>query len=130
MIEGNIQRLDNKSENLIETLWGIRTTIPYVNSIAIVSCEGIPIESILPKGIDDDRIAAVTATILSLAERAIHTMKLEDLEQICIQSSDQYFIVFKVRNNAVLAITASKKAKLGFIFLECNRICEKLAKII
>ena len=130
MVEVSDQNVEDDFKTLIKILKGIRYIIPGLNSISIISYEGIPIISILPKGLDEDLIAVLTATILSLAERAIHALKFKDLDLICIQSSEQYFIVFTAGKNAVLAVNANKTANLGFIFLECNKIREKIANII
>ncbi|MEJ2251934.1 MAG: roadblock/LC7 domain-containing protein [Candidatus Lokiarchaeota archaeon] len=40
--------------------------IPEVKSAAIVSVEGLPIASALPQDIDETRVSAMTAAILSL----------------------------------------------------------------
>ena len=104
--------------------------IPKLKAAAIVSYEGIPIASMLPEGVNDSEIAALTATLLSLAERAILCMHTEGLEQICIQGTDQYFIIFTAGQNAVLTISASKDANLGLIFLEGKRCCKKITLII
>lgn len=130
MLEVSNQNDEDDFRILIKILKGIRHIIPGLNSISIISYEGIPIISMLPRGIDEDLIAVMTATILSLAERAIHALKFKDLDLICIQSSEQYFIVFTAGKSAVLAVNANKKANLGFIFLECNKIREKIAKMI
>ena len=53
--------------------------IPGVKAAMIVSTEGLPIASMLPQGVDEERIAAMTATLLSLSERAIIEIKRETL---------------------------------------------------
>ena len=62
--------------------------IPELKAVVIVSYEGIPIASILPEDVNNVEIAALTASILLLAERAIVLLNTGYLEQICIQCSD------------------------------------------
>ena len=42
----------------------------FVKSVAIVSTEGLSIASALPQGVDETRVAAITASLLSLAEKS------------------------------------------------------------
>ncbi|MBY9008060.1 MAG: roadblock/LC7 domain-containing protein [Candidatus Lokiarchaeota archaeon] len=105
-------------------------SIPEVKSAAIVSVEGLPIASALPQGVDETRIAAMTAAILSLGERAAHEMHKGDLEQIMVKGSDGVLLVLAAGPNAVLTVSTTKDVRLGLIFLDCKRTCEKIARLI
>ena len=50
---------------------GLIGAIPEVKSAAIVSTEGLPIAFAFPPGIDEKKVAAMTATLLSLSEKVI-----------------------------------------------------------
>ncbi|MBD3216151.1 MAG: hypothetical protein GF311_26290 [Candidatus Lokiarchaeota archaeon] len=104
--------------------------IPEVKSTAIVSVEGLPIASALPQGVDETRIAAMTAAILSLGERAAHEMGKGELEQIMVKGSDGYLLVLAAGPNAVLVVSTTPDVRLGLIFLDCKRTTEKIAKLI
>jgi hypothetical protein len=121
-------------ESTGETLDGILkqllAAIPEVKSTAIVSVEGLPIASALPQGVDETRIAAMTAAILSLGERAAHEMGKGELEQIMVKGSDGYLLVLAAGPNAVLVVSTTPDIRLGLIFLDCKRTTEKIAKLI
>ncbi|TXT65599.1 MAG: Roadblock/LC7 domain protein [Promethearchaeota archaeon] len=121
-------------ESTGETLDGILkqllAAIPEVKSTAIVSVEGLPIASALPQGVDETRIAAMTAAILSLGERAAHEMGKGELEQIMVKGSDGYLLVLAAGPNAVLVVSTTPDVRLGLIFLDCKRTTEKIAKLI
>ncbi|MBD3194227.1 MAG: hypothetical protein GF317_04175 [Candidatus Lokiarchaeota archaeon] len=121
---------ENTGESLDEILKSLLAAIPEVKSAAIVSVEGLPIASALPQGIDETRIAAMTAAILSLGERAAHEMKKGDLEQIMVKGSDGILLVLAAGPNAVLTVSTTKDVRLGLIFLDCKRTTEKIAKLI
>ncbi|MFX1258986.1 MAG: roadblock/LC7 domain-containing protein [Promethearchaeota archaeon] len=95
-----------------------------------MSVEGLPIASALPQGVDETRIAAMTAAILSLGERAALEMNKGDLEQIYVKGSDGYMLVLSAGPNAVLTVSTTKDVRLGLIFLDCKRTCDKIAKLI
>lgn len=117
-------------ETLDIILKRLLSAIPEVKAAAIVSVEGLPIASALPQGIDETRIAAMTAALLSLAERAIQEMRKGDFEQVYVKGTDGYLLVLAAGQNAVLTVSTTKDVRLGLIFLDCKRTCDKIAKII
>lgn len=117
-------------ETLDEILKKLLAAIPEVKAASIVSVEGLPIASALPQGVDETRIAAMTAAILSLGERAAQEMNKGDLEQIFVRGSDGYLLVLAAGPNAVLTVSTTKDVRLGLIFLDCKRTCEKIAKLV
>lgn len=103
--------------------------IPEVRSAAIVSAEGLPIAYAFPEGIDETRVAAMTATLLSLSERTILEMKKGDFDQLYIKGSEGYLLVMQAGPDMVLLVSTTKDVRLGLILLDCRRTCEKIAQI-
>ena len=122
--------LSSTPETLDDILKKLLAAIPEVKAAAIVSVEGLPIASALPAGIDETRIAAMTAAILSLGERAIMEMNKGLFEQIFVRGTDGYLLVLAAGPNAVLTVSTTKDVRLGLIFLDCKRTCEKIAQLI
>ena len=122
--------MESTPETLDVILKKLLSAIPEVKAAAIVSVEGLPIASALPQGIDETRIAAMTAALLSLAERAIQEMRKGDFEQVYVKGSDGYLLVLAAGQNAVLTVSTTKDVRLGLIFLDCKRTCDKIAKLI
>jgi len=117
-------------ETLDELLKKLLSSIPEVKAASIVSVEGLPIASALPQGVDETRIAAMTAAILSLAERAIHELGKGDFDQVMVKGTEGYILVLAAGRNAVLAVSTTKDVRLGLILLDCRRTCEKISKLI
>ena len=120
---GNEETLDDILKNLL-------ATIPEVQSAAIVSVEGLPIASALPPDVDETRIAAMTAAILSLGERAAQELGKGALEQVFVRGVTGYILVMAAGPNAVLTLSTTKDVKLGLIFLDSKRTCDKIAKLV
>ena len=118
--------------NIIEKLELILKKLLASNrdiTIAIITTmEGLPILSILPRRYNETRISAMVATMLSLSERAIIEMEIGEFKQIFIKGNDGYLLVFDAEL-AVLAVSTTEKAKLGLIFLECERASHEISKI-
>jgi predicted regulator of Ras-like GTPase activity (Roadblock/LC7/MglB family) len=122
--------MEPTSENLDDILKKLLAAIPEVKAAAIVSAEGLPIASALPQGVDETRIAAMTAALLSLAERSVIEMEKGLFDQLYVKGSDGYLLVLQAGPNAVLTVSTTKDVRLGLIFLDCKRTCEKIAKLI
>ncbi len=116
------------TESLEDILRKLISSIPEVRSAAIVSVEGLPIASALPRNVDETRVAAMTAAMLSLGERAAQEFEKGDLEQVYVRGVDGFVFVMSAGSNAVLTISTSKDVKMGLIFLDGKRACEKIAK--
>ncbi len=101
-----------------------------MRAATILSQEGLPIASALPHDVDETQLAALTASILCTAEKASLQMRAGDLEQVYIQGSDRNLLVLTVGQNAVLMISTNKNANIGLIFLNCRKICEKIALLV
>ena len=127
MIETVEASTPDSLDDLLKKLLG---AIPEVKAAAIVSAEGLPIASALPQGVDETRIAAMTAALLSLSERAIIEMNKGDFDQLYVKGSDGYLLILQAGPNAVLTVSTSKDVRLGLILLDCRRTCEKIAQLI
>ncbi len=122
--------MESTPESLDTILKKLLAAIPEVKAAAIVSVEGLPIASALPQDVDETRIAAMTAALLSLAERAALEMSKGEFEQVYVRGSNGYLLVLSAGQNAVLTVSTTKDVRLGLIFLDCKRTCEKIAKLI
>ncbi len=122
--------MESTPETLEDILKKLLSAIPEVKAASIVSVEGLPIASALPNDIDETRVAAMTAAIMSLGERAIHELSKGDFEQIFVKGTEGYLLVLAAGPNAVLTVSTTKDVRLGLIFLDCKRTCEKIAKLI
>ena len=67
---------------------------PEVEAAAVVSFDGLPMASALPATMDEDRVAAMSAALLSLGERAAEGLGRGGLNQVYIEG--EYGTVFLV----------------------------------
>ncbi|MHA1931435.1 MAG: roadblock/LC7 domain-containing protein [Promethearchaeota archaeon] len=101
-----------------------------VKGAILVSAEGLPIASAFFQSADETKIAAMTTALLSLAEMSVIEMGKGEFDQIYIKGSDGYLLVMRAGPDAVLTISTTKDIRLGLIFLDCKRTCEKIQKLI
>ena len=61
---------ETRGDTLEGVLNELQGSIPEIEAAAIVSVEGLPIVSALPTDVDEAKVAAMTAAMLTLVEKA------------------------------------------------------------
>ncbi len=120
----------SRSQLIVELLRDMQATSPDIEASAVVSVDGLTIASALPQGVEEDRVAAMSAAMLSLGERIATELGRGSLEQVYIKGSSGYVLLMSVGNEAVLTALARENAKLGLILLDMRRAVMELSKLI
>ena len=115
---------------MVERLRDMQASSPAIEASAVVSVDGLTIASALPSGVEEDRVAAMSAAMLSLGERIASELGRGALEQVYIKGSYGYVILMSIGTEAVLTALARENAKLGLILLDMHRSVEALSKLI
>jgi len=117
-------------ETLDDVLKNLLASIPEILAAAVVTPEGLPITAQLPAGVDETRIAAMTAAILSLGDRAAAELGKGMLEQVFVRGEKGYIFVMAAGDEAILTLSTTKDVKIGLIFLDAKHTCDKIVKLI
>lgn len=120
----------SRTEQLVERLRDLQASSGDVEAAAIVSVDGLSMASSLPADIEEDRVSAMSAAMLSLGERISSELGRGELEQVMVKGEKGYVILTAVGEEAVLTVLARKDAKLGLIFLDINRTVDALQQIV
>ena len=120
----------SRSQQLVEELKKLQISSPDIQASAIVSSDGLIIASALPNNVEEDRVSAMSAAMLSLGERISTELKRGDLDQVYIRGDSGYVMLMAVGNEAVLTVMANENAKLGLIFLDIKRTADVLIGLI
>ena len=119
-----------RTQLMVERLRELQASSPDIEASAIVSVDGLTIASALPQGIEEDRVSAMSAAMLSLGERIASELGRGSLEQVYIKGLTGYVVLMSVGEDAVLTALAREHAKLGLIFLDMRRATDDLRKLI
>jgi predicted regulator of Ras-like GTPase activity (Roadblock/LC7/MglB family) len=115
---------------MVEELKKMQISSPSIQASAVVSVDGLIIASALPAGVEEDRVSAMSAAMLSLGERISSELERGNLNQVYIRGDHGYVLLTAVGEEAVLTVMAKEDAKLGLIFLDIKRTAEKLSRIL
>ncbi len=120
----------SKIERLTYMLKELEATTPDIEASAVVSIDGLMIASALPQDVEEDRVAAMSAAMLSLGERTASELARGELSEVYVKGETGYIILMSAGENAVLTALARKDAKLGLIFLDMKRTAEEIKTVV
>jgi len=101
-----------------------------IEGLSIVSSEGLPVVSLLPQEIDEIVISAITATLISVGEKANLQLNKGFLQRVILEGDNGYIVITSIDENTLLTAFTSKRVKLGLIFLALQEAIEKLKPIM
>lgn len=120
----------SRTQLMVERLREMQASSPDIEASAVVSVDGLSIASALPQEVEEDRVSAMSAAMLSLGERIANELGRGSLEQVYIKGENGFVVLMSVGEEAVLTALARQQAKLGLIFLDMRRATEDLVKLI
>lgn len=119
----NISMLQDELQNFV-------TTASDVQGAALVSPDGLALASVLPGAMDEERTAAMSASMLSLGERIGRELARGTVERIVVEGEKGYGVLVGCGSDAVLLVLAGAGVKQGILFLEVKRVVTKLAPLL
>lgn len=119
-----------RSELLANTLKELNSSSADVEGSAVISTDGLVMSAVLPGGMDEARVGAMSAALESLGARTAKELGRGTLEQVLVKGSAGYVLMVGAGPDAVLGVLASKDAKLGLVFLDARRAAEAITKVV
>jgi len=104
--------------------------VPEVEAASVVSFDGLAMASALPHDMDEDRVAAMSAALLSLGERAAEGLGRGALSQVFIEGENGTVFLISADDEAVLVAVTSKGAKTGLMLFEVRRAAVAIAEAL
>jgi uncharacterized protein len=120
----------SRMELMQERLRDLQGTTPDIEASAVVSVDGLIMASALPVGVEEDRVSAMSAAMLSLGERIAGELGRGALDQVYIKGQNGYVILMSIGEEAVLTTLVRQNARLGLIFLDMRRSADDLSKLV
>jgi predicted regulator of Ras-like GTPase activity (Roadblock/LC7/MglB family) len=115
---------------MVDRMRDLQAGTPDIEASVVVSVDGLVMASSLPAGLDEDRISAMSAAMLSLGDRITGELGRGELAQVYIKGSEGIIVLMAVGEDAVLTVLARASAKLGLIFLDMKRAVDDLVRLL
>jgi uncharacterized protein len=115
---------------LTSVLKDLIATSTDIEASGIVSTDGLMVASVLPVNMDEHRVAAISATMLSLADRTARELTSEALDQVLTKSAKGSVLMTYVGKDIGLVVLVKPDAKLDLILLEITKATESIKKLL
>lgn len=123
MTHPNLELLVERLKILNQAAFGIEASM-------IVSADGLTVASALPDGMEESRISAMSAAMLSLSESITRELQKGTLEQVYIKGGNGYVLLMDIAQKAVLTVFARENVKLGLIILIMKQTAADLESLL
>ncbi|MGK7944675.1 MAG: roadblock/LC7 domain-containing protein [Microcystaceae cyanobacterium] len=101
-----------------------------VQGAALVTPDGLSLASTLPSNMDEERVSAMSAAMLSLGERIGQELARGNIERIYVEGGDGYGVLTSCGEDAVFLVLASKAVKQGILMLEIKNALGELKQAL
>jgi hypothetical protein len=119
-----------RTDQMVDRLRSLQGKTPDIEASAVVSVDGLIMASSLPAGIEEDRVSAMSAAMLSLGERIAGELGRGGLDEVYIHGDEGYVLLMASGQDAVLTVLAREQAKLGLVLLEMRRAAQDLEQLV
>src|SRR3954452_11102841 len=92
----------NRADLMVDRLRNMQAAAPDIEASAVVSVDGLIMASALPAGVEEDRVSAMSAAMLSLGERIAGELGRGLLDQVYVRGNTGYVLLLSVGADAVL----------------------------
>ncbi|UYN90949.1 MAG: roadblock/LC7 domain-containing protein [Anaerolineales bacterium] len=117
---------DTRSNLIKNRLRDLQSTAPDIIASAVVTADGLSLASALPSDVEEERVAAMSAAMLSLGERIAQELQRGNMEEVYIRGEEGLVLLTAIGRDAVLTTLARSEAKLGLMLMEMRRAAADL----
>ncbi len=121
---------ESRKEVLEKRLKELQRMVPEIEGAAVVSSDGLMIASSLSGSISEDRVAAMSAALISVADRIGRELERGNLEMGLVRGERGYVVMVNAGEEAALVVLTTKDAKLGLVFLEVKRAAKDISELL
>jgi len=126
-----------RSEALEEKLRILHTVVEGVKATVIVNNDGLLVAAFPPEDEDDPhanptsspQVAAMSATLIGLAERTLRRLAQGDLERLLMEGEEGVMVVYPA-GRASLAVLVENDAKLAHVLFAAKKAAAEVAEIL
>jgi uncharacterized protein len=130
LMKAKEETMASKSEQIQAILTRVVSESSDLTGAVVVSSDGLVMGSVLNSSIDGNRVGAVSAGLLSLANRSAQQLNQGDLLQTLVQASSGNIIAIRSGQNASFVALTPTNVNLGMVFLECRDAAQAIGSIL
>jgi len=103
---------------------------PDIQGASLVTLDGLPLVSTLPPDMDEEKVSAMAAAMLSIGERIGGELQRGNVGRVFVDGDQGYCMLTNCGQESVLLVLASAAAKQGLINLSIKQTVAKLQEVM
>ena len=120
----------SKSEQLRSILDSVVNNSSDIAGAAIVDNDGLLLASIFNSSVDGNRVAAVSAGLISLASRSAQQLNQGAVKQTLIQAEQGNIIAIRANPTTSFVALTPVDVNLGMAFMECRDAAKSIGDML
>ncbi len=117
-------------KQILPVLRELNSKSSEMEASAVISRDGLSIASVMDDGVDPDRLGAMCAALLGLADTTAKELERGGLKQVLLDGAKGVLLLVHIGSTHVLALAAGSDINLGMVLLEAKKTAQKLSAII
>lgn len=119
-----------QTDGLTSLLQELHTSSTDIEASVIISTDGQLLAAMLPVGLDENRLAAMSAALFALASRTSQELSCGSVDHLWIKGRQGLVLLVGAGQRAVVAVLVKSSDGLGRVLSEVKRVVEKIAPLI
>ena len=107
----------------------LQASTPDITASALVRQDGLVVASIVPSGVSERMLAALTAAALGVGNRISKEFKQGRLKKILIDSEKGQLVLMSLKNN-ILSVLVRPESNLGYVFMQLEKTVRLLEELV
>jgi len=127
---GGQEKPISRADQLNQILCKLQNDSPGVEASALISEDGLMIASALSTGMEESRVAGMTATLLNLGSRAAVELSRGGMQEVIVRGEHGYIVLISTGRGALLLALTDESSKLGLIFYDMREAVRSLSGVL
>lgn len=107
-----------RAEQLKATLRDMVDKSLDIKGVVVITLDGLIVAAALPADMEQGRVGAVAAGIMSLSRRSVDQLRIGSFERTMVQANDGNLVLTYINKDTAFVALTGKEANLGMVFLE------------
>ena len=116
--------------DLDRVLADLRALSEDIESCAVLSGDGDLISSSHEAGVERERVGAILAALVNLAERLARESRKGHISQLRIDTGGGHLLVVRLDGGGVLAATTGQEARVGLVLYDMRNSRGEVEKVL
>jgi predicted regulator of Ras-like GTPase activity (Roadblock/LC7/MglB family) len=132
-----MSRPETRQEKIDRTLETMHRAVQGIKASVVVNRDGLLVAS-MPPGNEEDylanptsspQVAAMSATLIGLAERTLKRLEQGELERLLMEGEQGVMVVYPA-GRATLAVLVDKEQKIGPVLFAASRTAKEIELVL